>query len=104
MTETRAIVQTAACKACHGEEFHGHGGDRLTVENCATCHMPGMADANGGESLDLKVMIHKIHAGGELQSLPGADGIVWDNPATTADESADNGEYAIWGYRNTKHE
>lgn len=101
---TRDIVQTAACKACHGEAFHGHGGNRLSVENCATCHAPGTADANGGQSLDLAVMIHKIHAGGELASLPGADGKVWDDPATAADESADNGEYAIWGYRDTKHE
>lgn len=104
ITTTRNIVQTAACKACHGEEFHGHGGNRLSVENCATCHVPGTADANGGQSLDLAVMIHKIHAGGELASLPGADGKIWDDPSTPADESADNGEYAIWGYRNTKHE
>jgi decaheme cytochrome c component MtrC/MtrF-like protein len=103
-TVTRDIVQTGACKSCHGEEFHGHGGDRLTVENCATCHVPGSVDANGGESLDLKVMIHKIHAGGELASLAGPDGIVWDNPTTTPDESADNGEYAIWGYADSKHE
>jgi len=103
-SQTRDIVRTGACKACHGEEFHGHGGDRLTVENCATCHVPGATDAQGGESLDLKVMIHKIHAGGELASLPGADGIVWDNPATPGDESADNGQYAIWGYQNAKLE
>jgi hypothetical protein len=48
-------------------------------------------------------MIHKIHAGGELASIPGADGKVWDDPATTTDESADNGEYAIWGNKNRKH-
>ncbi len=100
---TRAIVPTAACKACHGEEFHGHGGNRLSVENCVTCHAPGTSDAQSGESLDFKVMIHKIHAGGELASIPGADGILWDNPATPANEAADNGEYAIWGYRTTKH-
>ena len=100
--ETRAIVETAACKQCHGQEFHGHGGNRITVESCATCHLPDAIDPHGGESLDLKVMIHKIHAGGELASVPGADGLVWDDPSTVADESADNGEYTIWGYNNTR--
>jgi hypothetical protein len=89
---------------CHGWDFHGHGGDRLTVENCVTCHNPDQIDPHSGESLDMKVMIHKIHAGGELATIPGADGIVWDDPDTLADESADNGEYSIWGYRNSKHE
>ena len=28
-------------------------------------------------------MLHKIHAGGELASVPGADGILWDDPATS---------------------
>jgi predicted CXXCH cytochrome family protein len=103
--ETRNIVETTSCYTCHGEnEFHGHGGDRLTVENCVTCHNPGGTDAQGGETLDMKVMIHKIHAGGELATIPGPDGVVWDNPGTMADESADNGEYAIWGFRNSKHE
>jgi OmcA/MtrC family decaheme c-type cytochrome len=104
VTETRNIVETATCKKCHGVEFDGHGGDRLSVENCVTCHTVGNWDPHGGETIDAKVMIHKIHAGGEVASIPGADGAVWDDPATGADESADNGEYAIWGYRDTKHE
>ena len=104
VTEMRSIVETASCQNCHGMEFQGHGGDRLTVENCVTCHTAGNIDPHGGETLDMKVMIHKIHAGGELPSIPGADGIVWNDPGTLPDESADNGEYAIWGYRNTKHE
>lgn len=109
--DTREIVRTESCQACHGWEFHGHGGNRLTVQNCQTCHVPGAYDPHGadgagfpGETLDLKVMIHKIHAGAELASIPGADGAVFNNPATPQDETADNGEYAIWGYRNTKHE
>ena len=103
VTETRNIVETATCKNCHGVEFAGHGGDRLTVENCVTCHLPGSLDAQSGETVDMAPMIHKIHAGGELASIPGPDGIVWDDPATPEDESADNGEYAIWGNRNNKH-
>lgn len=102
VSEGRDIVSTDACKACHGPEFHGHGGDRISTQVCATCHAPGGFDANGGESIDLKVMIHRIHMGGELERIAGADGVVWDNPATPAVETADNGEYAIWGYRNTK--
>ncbi|MBI2893733.1 MAG: OmcA/MtrC family decaheme c-type cytochrome [Deltaproteobacteria bacterium] len=109
--ESRDIVQTETCQNCHGWEFHGHGGNRLTVQGCVTCHNAGNTDPNGspdgvlpGETLDFKVMIHKIHAGGELQSIPGEDGEVWDDPSTEEDESADNGEYAIWGYRDAKHE
>ncbi len=104
VTTTRNIVETTACKSCHGQGFAAHGGDRVTAGNCVTCHTTGMFDPQSGESLDFKVMIHKIHAGGELASIAGPDGIVWDNPATTVDESADNGHYAIWGFNNTKFE
>jgi OmcA/MtrC family decaheme c-type cytochrome len=86
MTERRDIVQTETCKNCHGWEFHGHGGNRLTMENCVTCHVANTFDPHGGESLDMKVMTHKIHAGRELPSV------------------AAGGEYAIWGNSNTKHE
>lgn len=103
VTETRNIVKTETCMNCHGIDFHGHGGDRLSVENCVTCHTQGNIDPHSGETVDMKVMIHKIHAGHELPSIPGPDGIVWDTPATPGDESADNGEYAIWGYRQIKH-
>lgn len=104
VTDKRDIVQTANCQACHGPRFAAHGGDRLTVDTCSTCHVPLTVDPQSGETVDFKVMIHKIHAGGELASIPGPDGIVFDDPATPADESADNGHYAIWGYRDTKVE
>jgi hypothetical protein len=103
-TESRDIIRTDTCRNCHGPDFEAHGGDRRSVENCVTCHGPGSVDPHSGESLDFKVMIHKIHAGGELATIPGADGIVWDDPATPADESADNGSYAIWGFQNNKAE
>jgi predicted CXXCH cytochrome family protein len=102
--ESREIVTTSTCKSCHGPEFAAHGGDRLSVENCVTCHAPGSTDPHGGETIDFGVMIHKIHAGGELATIPGPDGIVWDNPATAVNESADNGHYAIWGFQNQKQE
>ncbi|MBI5510873.1 MAG: OmcA/MtrC family decaheme c-type cytochrome [Deltaproteobacteria bacterium] len=93
---TRDIVRTEDCQACHGWDFHGHSGDRRIVESCVACHAPASSDPYGGESLDMTVMIHKIHAGGELASIPGADGTVWDNPATLDDEMTDNGQYALW--------
>jgi len=99
---TRNIVQTATCKKCHGPEFAGHGGDRVTVEGCATCHSPDSYDAQSGESIELAVMLHKIHAGNELASVAGDDGAYYDNPWTAGDETADNGEYALWGRNTTK--
>ncbi len=104
LVETRDIIDTAACQACHGESFAGHDGDRSHVEVCAVCHTADNTDAQSGESLDLKQMIHRIHSGGELPTIPGDDGIVWDDPATAEDESADNGSYAIWGDGDVKHE
>ncbi|HVV88446.1 MAG TPA: OmcA/MtrC family decaheme c-type cytochrome [Kofleriaceae bacterium] len=93
---TRDIVRTDTCKACHGGDFHGHGGDRLHVENCVTCHNPSGSDAQGGQTLDFMTMIHKIHMGGDLPSVAGPDGNPW--------ATADNGTYAIWGYGNAKME
>jgi hypothetical protein len=105
---TRELVPTSACTKCHGLEFNGHGGDRLTMPGCVTCHSSdGSAedgvDPHGGESIDMTVMTHKIHAGGALPTAPGLDGVIWDDPATAEDESDDNVEYAIWGNSNSKH-
>jgi OmcA/MtrC family decaheme c-type cytochrome len=101
-TQSRAIVTTSTCKQCHGEEFHGHGGNRLQTETCQACHLPGNIDPESGNALDFKVMVHKIHAGGELASVPGLDGLVWDDPITIANEAADNGKYNIWGFNKTR--
>ena len=71
VTATRNIVLTATCKKCHGPEFAGHGGDRVTVEGCVACHSPDSKDAQSGESIEMAVMIHKIHAGNELAERCG---------------------------------
>ena len=104
VTETRDIVQTSACQECHGSGFAAHGGDRLQVGVCVTCHNQSTTDAQSGNTLDMKQLIHKIHAGGELQSKPGPDGILFDDPATPQDESADNGTYAIYGFNDAKND
>ena len=101
VTQTRNIVKTDTCKNCHGPEFAGHGGDRITVEGCVTCHSPGSYDAQSGESIEMAVMIHKIHAGNELRSVAGLDGAYYDNPWTALDETLDNGKYILWGHSTT---
>ncbi len=103
VTQTRNIVNTATCKNCHGPEFAGHGGDRVTVEGCNTCHSPDSYDAQSGESIEMAVMIHKLHAGNELPAVAGPDGQYYDNPWTAANEAADNGKYILWGNSTTAH-
>jgi OmcA/MtrC family decaheme c-type cytochrome len=82
---TREIVETDTCNRCHGatSEVHLalHGGGRTQVEYCVTCHNPGSTDANSGNTVDMKVMVHKIHAGASLA-----------NP------------YMIYGFRNSLHD
>ena len=81
----RDIVQTASCNECHSK-LALHGGGRVETKYCVTCHNPGTKDANSGNTVDFKVMIHKIHRGEHLPSVVAG------------------GEYAIWGFGNTKHD
>jgi hypothetical protein len=95
VTETRDIVQTAACRQCHGAGFAAHGGNRTEVQVCVTCHNPTSVDVYSNNNVEFRQLIHNIHAGGEKASVAGPDGIVWDDPATPVDESADNLPYFI---------
>ena len=81
----RNIVQTSSCNECHGK-LALHGGGRVETKLCVTCHNPGSTDANSTNTVDFKVMIHKIHRGEELPSVVAG------------------GEYSIWGFSNTKHD
>lgn len=71
VTETWAkINDTTSCLACHDKKnfgFHGSSA-RRDVKLCVLCHQPQTIDPDTGNSLDLKVMIHKIHAPGELSA------------------------------------
>ena len=73
---TRSIVSNASCSECH-ERLGLHGGDRVSVDYCVTCHNPGTVDANSGNTVDFTVMVHKIHAAAD---------------------------YIIWGFGGSKHD
>jgi OmcA/MtrC family decaheme c-type cytochrome len=83
--DSREVVKTQSCNSCH-DRLAIHGGGRIESQLCVTCHTPGTEDANSGNSLDFKVMIHKIHRGKDLPSV------------------VKGGEYAIYGFRNSKHD
>lgn len=87
VSTTREIVSTAKCNACHNK-ISAHG-SRIEAKLCVACHNPGSWDnsvAGNTQTVDFKVMIHKIHHGDELPSVLDPDG----NPATTT-----KGTYAI---------
>lgn len=83
--QTRSIVTEASCNECH-LKLRLHGGDRIATDYCVTCHNPGSMDAHSGNSVDFKVMIHKIHRGAELPSV----------------QTGTN--YAIYGFNNNEHD
>jgi OmcA/MtrC family decaheme c-type cytochrome len=82
VTVTRDVVQTSGCNACHNP-LTAHGGDRREVRLCVLCHSPQTSDnASPPSTVDLKVMVHKIHMGAELPSV------------------LDGGSYQLVGYMN----
>jgi len=82
---TRSIVANASCDECH-VKLGFHGSDRIQVEYCVNCHNPGSGDAYSGNTVDLKVMAHKIHRGEDLPSVQAG------------------GSYVIWGHNESKHD
>jgi OmcA/MtrC family decaheme c-type cytochrome len=76
---SREIVDTATCNNCHTSfatsptgTSVAHGGARVEVQYCVMCHNPGTTDPDSGNSLDMSVMIHKIHTGNTLPSIQTA--------------------------------
>jgi OmcA/MtrC family decaheme c-type cytochrome len=69
VTVVRDVIRTATCNKCHDNmHFHGETG-RKSVEICVLCHQPQSIDPDTGNSVDMAVMIHKIHAGAQLPSV-----------------------------------
>jgi len=68
VTVTRDVVSTASCNRCH-DPLAIHGGNRRSMELCVMCHTPQTSDAVSGNTVDMKVMTHKIHAAKILPSV-----------------------------------
>jgi OmcA/MtrC family decaheme c-type cytochrome len=81
----REWVSTTACNACH-QGLEGHGGRWTEVGACTTCHTAQTHDAETGNSVEFKVMIHKIHTGADLPSVQGGT------------------PYQIIGFQNSVHD
>ncbi|MBI3764765.1 MAG: OmcA/MtrC family decaheme c-type cytochrome, partial [Chloroflexi bacterium] len=67
-TVTREVVTTAACQTCHNP-LMAHGGTRRDTRLCVLCHTDQNTDVSSGNSVEFKVMIHRIHSGSQLPSV-----------------------------------
>src|SRR5450759_4740467 len=64
----REVIKTASCDKCH-DQLAFHGGSRRGLELCIMCHQPQTSEATAGQTVDMKVMAHKIHMGSQLPSV-----------------------------------
>lgn len=82
----REVVDDQLCSRCHGDfsvDFSVHGNLRNRMEYCVMCHNPDQTDVarrrrdaaavaagDATATIDMKVLIHKIHTGEELSEKP----------------------------------
>jgi len=87
---------TSTCSNCHDAvknagsvgQLGMHGGSRQDVKLCALCHQPQTIDPDTGNTVDAKVMIHKIHRGENLPSVKsGTPYVIWGNAQSIHDFS-----------------
>ncbi len=70
VTVTRDVIRTQSCNTCH-DQLTFHGAHAIGINMCVMCHQPQNVDPTTGNTLDLKVMAHKIHMGSQLPSVVG---------------------------------
>jgi OmcA/MtrC family decaheme c-type cytochrome len=82
ITTSKEIVNIAKCNQCHNE-LEAHDA-RIEADYCVVCHNPGSIDAQSTNTVDFKVMIHRIHRSAGLPSVVGGGtySIYGFNPAT----------------------
>ena len=91
VTVTRDVIRTESCNRCH-DQLAFHGGHAFGMNMCVMCHQPQNLDPGTGNSLDLKVMAHKIHMGSQLPSVIGY---------TSGTQTVPPTPYQIIGYMNS---
>jgi OmcA/MtrC family decaheme c-type cytochrome len=68
VSQVRDVIRSQSCNRCH-DQLSAHGGSRRGIEMCVLCHTPQTTDPDSGNTLDLPVMVHKIHMGADLPSV-----------------------------------
>ena len=64
-TKDHIVVGVSSCNTCHSK-LALHGGGRVDTHYCVLCHNGFTADPYTGNVLDLRTMVHQIHAGRKL--------------------------------------
>jgi OmcA/MtrC family decaheme c-type cytochrome len=96
VTHVRDIIRTETCNGCH-TALAFHGGSRRSMPLCNLCHSPSTfgstpgasnIDPDTGESIDMTVMVHRIHMGADLPSVEaGGKYIILGNQQSVHDYS-----------------